>query len=218
MIPDPLRLAIALIPLASYCALLGLVNARRRPFLTTGGCDFATLGAALSGLVLVGPIELFRPEAASTEYGAAVWIFLLASYWLWLWLAVLLSRPRLEIFNISGEELRPLLAEAARAIDPQARWAGDGLALPSLGVQLHFDVFEALRHASLISSGGKQSIDGWRQLHAELRVRLKQLPVRPNPATVGFLVTGLLLIGGSIAGLVASPVQVAQAIHEMSSF
>ncbi|NOY29544.1 MAG: hypothetical protein GXP28_05015 [Planctomycetes bacterium] len=139
MLPDPLRLAIAFVPLASYCFLLGLINARRRPFLTTGGADLAALGAALSGFVLVGPIELFRPEAASAEYGSYVWAFLLVFYWLSIWLTVLLVRPRLVVYNISEEELRPILAEAARAIDPQARWAGESLSLPTLGVQLHLE-------------------------------------------------------------------------------
>jgi len=145
MLPDPLRLAIALVPLASYCLLIGLLNARRRPFLTTGGSDLAALGFAFTGLVLVGPVELFRPEAASAEFGSYVWLFLLVFYWLCVWLAVLLAKPRLVVYNISVEELRPVLAEAARAIDPQARWAGDSLSLPTLGVQLHLESFDLMQ-------------------------------------------------------------------------
>src|SRR5690349_20902435 len=104
-LPDPLRLAIALVPLAAYFLLLALVNARRRPFVTTGGCDLAVLGAALSGMVLVGPIELFRPEAAAAEFGGYVWVFLIVFYWLCVWLAVLVARPRLVVYNITAEEL-----------------------------------------------------------------------------------------------------------------
>ena len=62
---DPFRLAIALVPVAAYVLLLGLVNLRRRPFLTSGGSDLTALGVALSGLMFVGPLELFRPEAAT---------------------------------------------------------------------------------------------------------------------------------------------------------
>ena len=69
-------------------------------------------------MVLVGPIELFRPEAAIAEFGGYVWLFLLVFYWLWVWLAVLVARPRLVVYNISAEELRPVLAEAARAARP----------------------------------------------------------------------------------------------------
>ena len=218
MLPDPFRLSIALVPLAAYCVLLGLVNARRRPFLTTGGCDLAALGAAMSGLVLVGPIELFRPEAASADYGGVVWLFLVVFYWLCLWLAVLVARPRLVVYNIRGEELRPALAEAARRLDPHARWAGDNLALPNLGVSLHIECFEIMRHCSLISSGGKQSMAGWDRLSAELRTQLAGLRVAPNPRALGLMIAAVLLLSASVSHMLLAPQQVAQAMKEMLSF
>jgi hypothetical protein len=215
MIPDPLRLAIALVPIAAYCILLALVNARRKPFVTTGGCDLATLGAALSGLVLVGPIELFRPEAASAQFGDYVWLFLLVFYWLWVWLAVLVARPRLVVYNITAAELRPVLAEAARRIDPQARWAGDSLALPTLGVTLHMECFEIMRHTSLAASGGKQNMAGWQRLSAELRNDLAGLRVAANPRALGLILFAAGLLALSITHMVARPQQVAQAMQEM---
>ncbi len=218
MVPDPLRMAIALVPVAAYFLLIGLLNIRRRPFMTTGGCDLAALGAALSGLVLVGPIELFRPEAASAEFGSYVWFFLLVFYWLWVWLAVLLARPRLVVYNISGDELRPLLAEAARAIDSQSRWAGDSLALPTLGVQLHVDTSEIMRNASIIAVGAKQNLAGWRQLAAELHGRLETLRVPPNPRSLGIFLLACLLMMACIWHMLAKPQLVAQAMQEMFSF
>src|SRR3954467_2274701 len=134
MTVDPFRLAIALVPVAAYVLLLGLLNLRRRPFLTSGGCDVAALGVALSGLMFVGPMELLRPEAATRSFGNYIWLFLLLFYWLWLVFAVLLSRPRRVVYNISAEELHPILAEAAARLDTTARWAGDQLSLPGLGV------------------------------------------------------------------------------------
>jgi hypothetical protein len=218
MLPDPLRLAIALVPLAAYCLLLGILNARRRPFITSGGADLAALGAALTGLVLVGPIELFRPEAASTEFGSYVWLFLLVLYWLCLWLIVLLGRPRLVVYNISGEELRPILSEAARAIDPQARWAGDSLSLPTLGVQLHVETFDVMRHVSLVASGAKQDLAGWRQLAGQLFQRLQALRVAPNPRALGIVLLALALLSGSMAHLVVHPQRVAQAVQEIFTY
>lgn len=218
MLPDPLRLAIALVPIAAYFILLALVNARRRPFVTTGGCDLAALGAALTGLVLVGPIELFRPEAASADFGGYVWLFLLIFYWLWVWLAVLVSRPRLVIYNLSGEELRPILAEASRRIDPQARWAGDSLALPTLGVMLHIECFDVMRHVSLVSSGGKQNVAGWRRLSGELRNQLAEIRVGRNPRSLGLMLLAVALIAVSIVHMLNRPNDVAQAMQEMLSF
>jgi len=218
MLPDPLRLTIALVPLASYGLLIGLLNARRRPFLTTGGADLAALGAAFSGLILVGPIELFRPEAASAEFGSYVWLFLLVFYWLCVWLAVLLAKPRLVVYNISIAELRPVLAETARTIDPQARWAGDSLALPTLGIQLHLESFDLMRNVSLVSSGSSQNLAGWRRLAAELYQRLMPLRVAPNPRALGILLAALILLTASTAHMLANPQHVAQAMQEIFTY
>ena len=218
MLPDPLRLTIALVPLASYGVLIGLLNARRRPFVTTGGADWAALGAALSGLILVGPIELFRPEAASAEFGSYVWLFLLAFYWLCVWLTVLLAKPRLVVYNISIEELRPILAETARNIDSQARWAGDCLALPTLGVQLHLESFDLMRNVSLASSGGSQNLAGWRRLGGELYQRLKPLRVAPNPRALGIMLAALVLFVASTMHMLANPQHVAQAMKEIFTY
>ncbi len=218
MLPDPLRLAIAFVPLAAYCLLIALLNARRRPFLTTGGADLAALGAALSGLVLVGPIELFRPEAASTEYGSYVWLFLLVFYWLCVWLVVLLGRPRLVVYNVSVDELRPVLAEAARAMDTQARWAGDSLVLPTLEIQLHLESFDFMRHVSLISSGSTQNMTAWRQLANHLYPQLKPLRVEPNPRALGFVLFALALFCASTGHLLANPQRVAQAMQEIFTY
>lgn len=218
MLPDPLRLAIALVPLAAYGLVLGILNARRRPFLTTGGADLAALGAALTGLVLIGPIELFRPEPATAEFGSYIWLFLLIFYWLCLWLTVLLARPRLVIFNISGEELRPILAETARTIDSQAHWAGDSLSLPTLGVQLHVEMFEVMRHASLVASGEKQALAGWRKLAGELHQHLEPLQVGSNPRALGIVLVAIALLSASMAHILAHPQLVAQAVEEMLSY
>ena len=218
MLPDPLRLAIAFVPLAAYCLVLGILNARRRPFLTTGGADLAAIGVALTGLVLVGPIELFRPEDATTEFGSYVLIFLLVLYWLGLWLTILLSRPRLIIYNISGEELRPVLAETARTIDPQARWAGDSLALPTLQIQLHLETFEFMRHVTLAASGNNQNLAGWRILAGELNNRLQMLRVDSNPRALGIVLFAILLMSLTLTHMLTHPQLVAQAMEEIFSY
>ena len=218
MLPDPLRLTIALVPLASYGLLIGLINARRRPFLTTGGADLAALGAALSGLILVGPIELFRPEAASAEFGSYVWLFLLVFYWLCVWLAVLLAKPRLVVYNASIDELRPVLAETARNIDSQARWAGDSLTLPTLGIQLHLESFDLMRNVSLVSSGGNQDLAGWRRLAGELYQRLQPLRVSRNPRALGILLAAAILLAASTLHMLSNPQHVVQAMQEIFTY
>jgi hypothetical protein len=215
MTVDPFRLATALVPLAAYVMLLALVNARRRPFLTSGGCDLTALGLALSGLMFVGPLELFRPEAATRQFGNYIWLFLISFYWLWLLLVVLLARPRLVVYNLSIEELRPVLAEAAGRVDPEARWAGNHLMLPNLGVHLHVDSLDIMRNVSLVSSGGRQNIDGWRLLARVLAQSLAAMRVKRNPRAVGLLAVSLALLVLSVMQMLSDPVETVQAMREV---
>jgi hypothetical protein len=218
MTVDPFRLAVALVPVAAYVLLLGLLNLRRRPFLTSGGCDVAALGAALSGLMFVGPMELFRPEAATRSFGNYIWLFLLLFYWLWLVLFVLLSRPRLVIYNISAEELHPVLAEAASRLDPAGRWAGNNLSLPGLGVQLHLDSLDSMRNVSLVASGGRQNLDGWRRLSRELGKSLSAMRVKSNPRAAGLLGVSLALIAICVTHLLVHPAELVQAMNDVFAY
>jgi hypothetical protein len=218
MTVDPFRLAIALVPVAAYVLLLGLVNLRRRPFLTSGGSDLMALGIALSGLILVGPLELLRPEAATRSFGNFIWLFLVLFYWLWLVLVVLLSRPRLVIYNISAEELHSILAEAAARLDPAARWAGNQLSLPGLGVQLHLDSLDLMRNVSLVSSGSRQNIDGWRRLARELSPALRAIRVKSNPRAIGFLAVSLALLAICVTQLLNRPDALVQAMNELFAY
>jgi hypothetical protein len=218
MTVDPFRLAIALVPVAAYVLLLGIINARRRPFITSGGCDFTALGLALSGLMFVGPIELFRPVGLTRELGNYIWLVLLVFYWLWVLLVVLLSRPRLVIYNISLEELRAVLAETASRLEPEARWAGSHLTLPTLGVQLHLDSLDLMRNVSLVSSGGRQNIDGWRRLAQELRKALAPMRVKSNPRALGLLVVSLALLALSVTQMTVHQKGLMQAVNEVFAF
>ena len=215
---DPFRLAIAVVPLAAYVFYVGLVNLRRRPFLTTGGSDLTALGVALSGLAFVGPLELFRPEALTREFGNFIWLFLMVFYWLWVVVIVLVARPRLVIYNVSMDELHPVLAEAASRLDVDARWAGNHLTLPGLGVHLHLDSLDVMRNVSLVSSGSRQNIDGWRRLARELSTSLRRMRVKSNPRAVGLLLAAVLLFAGCIAHMWNHPVELAQGMGEVFAY
>jgi hypothetical protein len=218
MIVDPFRLAIALVPVGAYTLVLALVNARRRPFLTSGGSDLTALGAALSGLMIVGPLELFRPDAATREFGNYIWLCLILFYWLCLLLVVLLARPRLVVYNISTEELHPVVAEAAGRLDPEARWAGNHLTLPKLGVQLHLDSFDVMRNVSLVSSGSQQNIDGWRRLARELSRSLAPIRVKRNSRAIGLLLVSIVLLATSVTQLLNNPTETLEAMREVFAY
>lgn len=215
---EPLRFAIAVVPIASYLILLGLVNLRRRPVVVTGAGDLAALGIALTGVAFVGPIALFRPETATAELGNFVWLFLLAFYWLWVALIVMLCRPRLVIYNVSSEELRPVLSDVMRQLDAAGRWAGDNVSLPGLGVQVHLDGFPWMRNTSLVASGGRQDLSGWRRFGRGVERALRMAATTPNPRGWLFLGAGIALVLVAIVRMASDPVGVGEAWRQVFAY
>ena len=161
---EPFHLCLAFGPVAIYMLLLGVINLARRPLVVSGGRDAAALGLAVSGLVLVGPITLLFPETLAAHFGPAgskyLWLMFIGLLAICLSVVLLVVRPRLIIYNISVNQLRPILAEVVERMDSDARWAGDCLFLPGLGVQLHLESFGWMRNMSLVSSGPKQDYQG----------------------------------------------------------
>ncbi len=213
---DPFRLCLALGPVAVYVLLLGALNLSRRPFLVSGTRDAAALGLAVAGFVIVGPMELFFPDAAASVFQASyVWLLLLAFYGLCLILILLLLRPRLIVYNVSVDQLRPILADLVGELDSDARWAGDSLALPNLGVQLHIEGHSTMRNVSLVSVGPKQSHPGWRRLESALASVLEQVEVARNPRGVTLVGTAVLIGTTLVMAIARDPQAVARALFDM---
>ena len=215
---DPFRLSLALGPVAIYLMVIGAINMFRRPFLVTGGRDAAALGLAVSGLVIVGPAELFFPVNASLRFEPfpwVVWILLVALYALCVVLVVLLMRPRLVIYNVSRDELRPILADLVAELDPEARWAGDSLALPNVGIQLYVDGLAAMRNVSLSAVGADQSHQGWRRLEQALAAALSRLEVSRNPHALSLFSAGALLALSVVLAMAYDPQAAAQSLLDM---
>jgi hypothetical protein len=212
---DALHLCIALGPLAVYLLLVGMINLSRRPFLTTGARDVAAIGVAISGFIAAGPMELFLPEAAADRFGPYVWLLLLAFYGLCLTLLVLMMRPRLVIYNANPEQLRSILSEVVNELDSDARWAGDSLVLPQLGVQMHVEPFGAMRNAQLVAAGPRQSYTGWRRLELALAKTLKATKAARNPQGYIMIAIGALMIGMITYTTISDPTTVVQRLDEL---
>ena len=212
---DPLRLCLALGPLAVYFAFMGAINLVRRPILLSGMRDTIALAVAVSGLVIIGPIELFMPQAAAVDFGVFVWAFLISFYVLVVTLLMLVAKPRLVIYNVSEEEFRPILAEVVRALDPDARWAGNSLVLPGLQIELHVESFTLMRNVSVVAIGELQSYQGWRRLETALGGVLRQVEVAPNPQGAGLLLVGLMMAATVFWQLASDPQAITQAFFDM---
>ena len=212
---DALHACLALGPPAVYLLLCGAVNLSRRPFLVSGTRDAAALGLALSGLFVIGPIELCLPDAAALRFGSFAWVLLLVLYALCLLLGLLLLRPRLIVYNTSADQIRAVLADLVEGLDGDARWAGDMLFLPNLGVQLHLDPFSLMRNVSLTSVGPNQSFLGWHRLETALATAVSRLSVRRNTRGLLLAAIGMLILVGLGVYVAADPQAVAEALREM---
>ncbi len=212
---DTFSACLAFGPLAIYLVLLGLVNLSRRPLIVSGTRESLSLGLALVGLVVVGPMQLFMPEDAAVRFGQFVWLLLLGFYLLCLTLVIMISRPRLVVYNVSPEELRPALEAAVRRLDPEAVWAGKSLTLPSARLHLHVDSFPPLGSVTLVATSDEQSAGGWRRLELFLREALREIPVTVRPHGFWMLVTGALMLGALVFWVVDDPQTIAQGLQRM---
>jgi hypothetical protein len=214
---EPLRLCLALGPLAVYFLLLGAINLSRRPFLVSGGRDLAALALATAGLAVIGPFALFLPEDSIVVFGPAVWLLALTLYVLLATMVILVLRPRLVIYNITADKLRPILADVVERLDRDARWAGDSLVLPTLGVQLHLDSFGIMKSVSLKSTGSGQNYQGWKMLETSLSDALDQTKLTRNPRGLGFLALGLLIAAFVVLAIGHNPQSLSQTLADTAA-
>lgn len=183
---------IALLPLGCYLLGLAWAHLRRRPLAVSGVFDGVMLAVAVSGLAVVGPLALLVPVTGGSPWSWPVLAFLFA---LCVAVCVLVSRPRLVVYNITLEQFRPLVAEVVAALDPKARWAGESAALPDRGFQLHIEGNAPMRTVSIVNVGERSSAEGWGEFTRRLRRAVRGLRVRRSPwgALFACLGCGLLV-------------------------
>ncbi|MEK6247012.1 MAG: hypothetical protein N2C12_02465 [Planctomycetales bacterium] len=215
---NPLHTSLAFVPLAIYIMVIGIVNYSRRPFLTTGARDLYGLGLALCGLAVIGPLDLFLPEAAVIRFGPYIWLLLILLYSLCLTLLVLVMRPRLVVYNLPSQRLRLLLEELLVKQQWEHHWAGDCLSLPAAGIELQLDRCVAMRNTSLVATPAQQNHLGWFRLEKELAAALRTVPVDRNPAGGLMIVTGLLVISASMLWIFLEQEAVKKGLAELLRF
>lgn len=212
---DTFSACLAFGPLAIYLLLLGAINLQRRPLVVSGTRETLSLGLALVGLVIVGPMQLFMPGEAATRFGEFVWLLLLAFYVLCVTLVVIISRQRLVVYNISADELRVALETAARRIDAETVWAGKSVSLPLARVHLHVESFPPLGNVSLVATSDDQSARGWRRLEGALRETLREMPVAIRPHGFWLALCGVLMLSALAFWVADDPQTIAQGIERM---
>lgn len=210
---DTFSITAAFGPLAIYLILIGMLNLSRRSFLVNGMRDTAALCAACSGMIFVGPLSLFYPMNAAIQFGSFVWIFLSILYILVVLLIILSQPPRIVVYNITSERFRILLSDVVEKLDSQARWAGEGLYLPKLGVNLHLNRSEAIRNVSLLSSGPNQNRTGWQILEKALQNELQHSITDRNFMGLTLVIVGVMLLLVVLVSLLYNPINLSEVIN-----
>ena len=149
---------------------------------------------------------------------ALAWVLLAALYAMGVALWLLVLRPRLVIYNVSVDFLRPILAEVVSRLDADARWAGDSLAIPKLGVQLCMDGSGLLRGVSLVSAGGRQEPAGWRRLESALGAAWparKSAAIRAHLALIG---VGLVCVAAMLLAIWHDPQAAARSLLDLGQW
>lgn len=212
---DPVRLAIAICPLAAYLALIGFINLRRGPFITSGGRDALALSIGLSGLALIGPLALMMPSWSISVYGPYAWLMMLTLYFLMVAFFILTRRPRIVAYNTTIKHLRPLLREVADGLDPSARWAGESLFLPTLQLHLIMEEDYGTRNVLIKSVGPRQDFSGWRQLELALtQVVRRHEKLSVNPYGIFLVVVGIFMLVSVCVQVYLHGDFVSQFLHE----
>lgn len=188
----------ALLPLAAYLCTIGWLHIRRRPVAVSGPLDAVLLALGLSGLVAAGPLALLQPAVGISPWAAAI---LLLAFAIVVACCVLAARPRLVVYNVSLDQLRPIVAEVAVALDPNVRWAGETVALPGRGLQVHLDGRGIARTVTLVAVGSRTSSESWAEFARRMRRAVRGLRVRSGAWAPAFL--GLGLAVAAIAAWIA---------------
>jgi hypothetical protein len=212
---DTFSACVALGPLAIYLLMLGMINLVPRPLVISGTRETLSLALALVGLVTIGPMQLFMPQEAAARFGELVWLLLFGFYGLSLALVIMLSRPRLIIYNIAIEQLRPILEETTRRLDSDTAWAGPAVSMPLAHVHLRVEHFAPLGSVSLVASGDDQSIGGWHRLQTALRDSLRETSVPAQPHGFWLALSGFAVLIALAFWAVDDPQTLAQGLSRL---
>jgi len=192
---DLLRFAIAILPLAAYTNVLGLMRLRPHPTVLSGAMDFLMMGLALIGLIAIGPIELFFPRAAYSLLGVWVWIVLIALYFFVVMLIALNNTPKLIVYGLNATTLKATLFELLNENQVRSEWLGDVVVLPELGIQACVEPAGRTAVSQIHAAGKEQSLPGWLTLERMLVQKVSTQRIDLKRQAVVWLLTSFFLFG-----------------------
>jgi hypothetical protein len=202
-------------PIAVYCIVLGLIHLRRRPKVVSGVRDLACLGLAMIGLFLVGPAELFFPQAAFNLFGASVWVALVVLYLFLLLFLILNARPSLIVFGLDVDSLTTHVDFVLQQLDPSTRWLNHTFVAPTLGIQGVIEPAGMGKVSQIIGTKLEQNAIGWMSLGRALSSQLRNVPIERRVDGFRWLAVGAVILSMIGYTLVTKSTLVTNGISEM---
>jgi hypothetical protein len=196
---DLIRLSVALLPLAAYFQVLGLIRLRSRPTILNGATDFFLLAMGLMGLIAIGPIELFFPRAAYAILGPWVWGVLIALYFFVIMLIALNSKFKLIVYGLDSEALKKTIQDGLSQEQFETSWGKDIVEIPSLGLRASIEKAGVSKTASLEAIGRSQNPMGWYTMEKLIAKNLKPNTTTQKIEAFRWIALSLFLFGTSAA-------------------
>jgi len=193
---EPFPALLAFTPLIVYLFLFAVIRIGGLVWVSTGGRDLAAVLFAISGFIVIGPMELFFPNATASFLGVWVWAPLTLLYFLFGCLLILSTKPKLVVYGRAVDEVYPALVDSARTLDG-ATIANDGhlqVYLPTVQAHFRLEAMPGYDCISIVSFEPMLSSEVWRRLRTQLRERLRASPP-PRPRR-GWAMLGIALMMG----------------------
>ena len=184
----------ALAPLGVYLFFLGIINLSSKTRVLTGRQDFIALSLGISGLIIVGPMQVLLPQAGMIRFGNSVWypmaiLYLFGTTWL-----LLLSRPRLILYNLGQDKFSELMESVVDREKWSVRWHGNILQINEIEIQFEILPSVSMKNITLRATHSEQSNAGWRILREVLRSELQSQHSKFNGFGFLLITCGLIIV------------------------
>ncbi len=213
---EPFATTIAFAPLIAYLLAFAIIRIGGFVWVTTGTRDVTAVLVAISGLIVIGPMELFFPNATAALLGGWVWIPLLLLYFLLACLVVINCRSKIVVYGRTLEEVYPAMIRAARAMDCGAVENEEQLQvhMPALTAHLRLDLARGNDCSSVMAFEQALPLAFWHRFAKHLRDELRPTPPPYPRRGWAMLIVAVMTAFFLIRYVAAQPALLVEGFHE----
>ena len=183
----------ALTPCSLYLLFLGIINLSQKTRMLTGRQDLIALSFGVSGLVIVGPLQVLLPQAGIIRFGIHVWYPLVVLYIFGVLWLVILSRARLVLYNVNQDDFAGILSHLMEREEWTDLRHGNVVQISELGIQFEILPVVPMKNITLRATHTEQSTAGWQGLHQSLQKELESHHSLRNGLGWIYIASGLMI-------------------------